>query len=112
MMFMSGTRHILSNCLLTCGTGVWLGTSGVVALMNCTSPFKFCCISHNFAIEGRSVTLLMDRGSTSLHIFGLIKATRPPHKMRESMRQICALGQDEANVCLVLSPALHHYSLW
>ena len=38
MMCMGGTGHALSSCLLGCGIGVWLGTSGVAAPMSCTSP--------------------------------------------------------------------------
>ena len=61
----------------------------MAALMSCTGPCVFCCISRNFAFGGRSVTLLMDRGTMSHLMFGLIKATRPPRKMRERMRQMC-----------------------
>ena len=41
----------------------------VVALMSCTSPCVFCCISRNFAFGGRSVTLLMDHGTMSRVMF-------------------------------------------
>ena len=41
---------------LGCGIGVWLGTSSVVAPMSCTSQSVFCCILHNFASRGKSVT--------------------------------------------------------
>ena len=51
-----GTGHALSRCLLGCGIGVWLGTSGVAAPMSCTSQSAFCCISHSFASGGKSVT--------------------------------------------------------
>ena len=76
-------------CLDSCGLGVSLVTSGPAALMSCTSPCVFCCISHHFAFRGRSVTLLMDHGTMSHLLFGLIKATRPPRKMKERMRQMC-----------------------
>ena len=53
-----------SICLDSCGIGVWSGTSGVAALISCTSPCVFCCcISRNFAFGGRSVTLVMDYGT-------------------------------------------------
>ena len=61
----------------------------MVLLMSCTSPHVFCCISRNFAFRGRSITLLMDHGTTSRLIFGQIKATRPPRQMKERMRQMC-----------------------
>ena len=61
----------------------------MAALMSCTSPCGVCCISHNFAFRGGSVTLVMDHGSMSRLMFGLIKATRPPRKMQERMRQMC-----------------------
>ena len=44
--------------------------------------------SMQFCIR-RSVTLLMDHGTMSRLMFGLIKATQPPCKMRERMRQMC-----------------------
>ena len=65
------------------------GTSGMAALMSCTSPCVFFCISHDFAFGGRYITLLMDHGTISCLMFGLIKATRPPRKMKERMRQMC-----------------------
>ena len=40
----------------------------------------------------------MDHGTMSRLMFGLIKATHPPHKMRERMRQMC--------VCCVVKSAL------
>ena len=83
---MGGIGHALSNSLLTCGIGVWLRLSGVAALMSCTSPCVFCCISRNFAFGGKFVTLLMDHGTMSRLMFGQIKATRPLRKMRERMR--------------------------
>ena len=43
----------------------------------------------DFAFGGRSDTLLMDHGTMSRLMFGLIKATRPPRKMIERMRQMC-----------------------
>ena len=57
--------------------------------MSCPSPCVFCCIAHNFAFGGRSVTLLMGHGTMSRLMSGLIKATQPPRKMRERMRQMC-----------------------
>ena len=86
LMCMGGIGHTLSICLDTCGIRVWLGTFGVVALMSCTVPCVFCCISRKIAFGGRSVTLLMDHGTMSRLMFGPIKATRPPLKMRERMR--------------------------
>ena len=73
----------------------------MAALMSCTSPCVFCCTSCNFAFGGSSVTLLMDHGTMSRLMFGLIKATQPPCKMRERVREMC-----------VLSQALHYHSLW
>ena len=60
--------------------------------MSCTSPCVFCCISHNFAFGGRSVTLVMDHGTMSRLMFGLINARRLPCKMKERMRQMCVPG--------------------
>ena len=77
------------SCLLGCGIGVWLGTSSVAAPMSCTSQSVFCCILHNFASSGKSVTPPTDHGSMSRLMFGLTKATRPPRKMRQRMRQKC-----------------------
>ena len=57
--------------------------------MSCTSSCVFCCISHNFAFGGRSVTHLMGHGTMSRLMFGLIKATQPPQKMRERKRRMC-----------------------
>ena len=51
-----------------------------------TSLCVFCCISRSFAFGGRSVALLMDHGTMSHLMFGLIKATKPPRKMMEKMR--------------------------
>ena len=86
----------LGSCLLRCGIGVWLGTSGVAAPMSCTSQSVFCCILHNFASGGKSVTRLM---------FGLTKATRPPHKMRQRMRQkcVCCVARSAPPSQLVMS---------
>ena len=89
MMSMGGTGHALSSCLLGCGIGVWLGTSGVAAPMSCTSQSAFCCISLSFASGGKSVTPPTDHGSMSRLRFGLTKATRPPRKMRQRMRRKC-----------------------
>ena len=61
--------------------------------MSCTSQSVFCCILRNFAFGGKSVTPPMDHGSMMFHVFrlmfGLTKATRPPHKMGQRMRQKC-----------------------
>ena len=61
----------------------------MAAPMSCTSLCMFCCISHNLAFGGRSVTLVMDHGTVSCLMFGLAKATQPPRKMTERMRQMC-----------------------
>ena len=81
--------HASSICLDSCGIGVWLGTCGMAALMRCTSPCVFCCISCNVVFGGRSVTHLMDHGTWSRLTFGLTKAARLPRKMRGRMRQMC-----------------------
>ena len=57
--------------------------------MSCTSQSIFCCIFRNFAVAGRCVTPPVDHGSMSRLMFGLTKATRPPRKMRQRMRQKC-----------------------
>ena len=57
--------------------------------MSCTSSCVFCCISRNFAFGGKSVTLFMRHGTMPRLMFGLIKATRLPRKMRERMGQMC-----------------------
>ena len=69
--------------------------------MSCTSQSAFSCILHIFASGGKSVTPPTDHGSVSRLIFGLTKATRPPCKMRQRMRQKC--------VCCVAkgAPPLH-----
>ena len=46
-------------------------------------------ILHSFASAGKSVTPPTDHGSMSRLMFGLTKATRPPLKMRQRMRQKC-----------------------
>ena len=61
----------------------------MAAQMSCTSRSVFCCILRNFAFAGKSVTPPMDHGSMSRLMFGLTKATRPPCKMRQRMRQNC-----------------------
>ena len=66
-----GIGHALSSCLLGCGIGVWLGTSGVVAPMSGTSQSVFWCILHNFAFGGKSVTPPTDHGSMSCLMFGV-----------------------------------------
>ena len=101
----SGIGHTLSSCLLGCGIGVWLeillGKFGVATLMSCTSQSVFCCILHNFAFRGKSVTPVTDHRSMSRLMSGLTKATWPPRKMRQRMRQKC--------VCYVAksAPPLH-----
>ena len=60
----------------------------MAALMSCISPCVLCCISHNFAFRGRSVTLIMEHGTMSRFMFGLIKATWQPRKMKQRMRQM------------------------
>ena len=87
MMCMGGIGHTLSICLDTCGVGVWLG---VAALMSCTNPCMFCCISCHFAFGGRSVTLVMDHGTMFRLMFALIKATQAATQDE---------GGDEADVC-------------
>ena len=69
----------------------------MAALMSCTSPCVFC------GILGRSVTLIMDHGTMSRLMFGLIKATRPPRKMKER--------EGEADVCTLCCQKLNHHSL-
>ena len=61
----------------------------MAAPMSCTHQSVFCCILRNFAFAGKSVTPPMDHGSMSRLMFGLTKATRPPRKMRQRMRQKC-----------------------
>ena len=61
----------------------------MAAPMSCTSQSVFCCILRNFAFTGKSVTPPMDHGSMSRLMFGLTKATGPPRKMRQRMRQQC-----------------------
>ena len=62
-MYMGGTAHALSNCLLVCGIGAWLGTFGVAALMSCTSPSVYYCSFLNFVFGGKSGTLLTYHGT-------------------------------------------------
>ena len=80
-------RHALSSSLLACGIGAWLGTCGVAAPISCTGQSILCCILRHFAFAHRCVTPPTDHGSMSSLIFGLTKATQPPHKMRQRMRQ-------------------------
>ena len=61
----------------------------MVAPMSCTRQSAFCCILHSFAPAGKSVTPPTHHGSMSRLMFGLTKATRPPRKMRQRMRQKC-----------------------
>ena len=61
----------------------------MAAPTSCTSQSVLCCILHNFALAGKSVTPAMDHGSMSRVMFGLTKATQPPRKMRQMMRQKC-----------------------
>ena len=44
MMYMGGTAHTLSNYLLACGIGAWLGTFGVAAPMSCISLAVYYCM--------------------------------------------------------------------
>ena len=60
----------------------------MAAPMSCTSQSVFCCILRNFAFALPPPP--MDHGSMSRLMFGLTKATRPPRKMRQRMRQKCA----------------------
>ena len=53
----------------------------MAAPMSCTNQSVFCCILHNFAFGGKSVTPPKDHGSMSRLMFGLTKATRR-HAMR------------------------------
>ena len=64
----------------------------MAAPMSCTSQSAFCCILHSFASGGKSVTPPpppTNHGSMSRLRFGLTKATGPPRKMRQRMRQKC-----------------------
>ena len=61
----------------------------MAAPMSCTSQSVCCCILHNFASGGKSINPPTDHGSMSRLMFGLTKATRPPRKMRQRMRQKC-----------------------
>ena len=92
------------------------GTSDVAAPTSCTSQSGFCCILRNFAFAG---TPPMDHGSMSRLMFGLTKATRPPPKMRQRMRQngVCCVVRNappsqfvmsvrSTNVLNVLTPTL------
>ena len=55
--------------------------------MSCTRLSVFYCMFLSFAFGGRSATLLMDHGAIFRLMFGRTRATRPPRKMRERMRQ-------------------------
>ena len=70
----------------------------MAAAMSCTNQSVCCCILPNFAFAGKFVTPLMGHGSLSRLMLGLTKATQPPHKMRQRMRQQC--------VCCVVKGAL------
>ena len=100
-----GIGHALSSRLLGCGIGAWLGTGGVAAPISCTSQSVFCCILHNFASGGKSVTPPTDHRSMSRLMFGLTKATRPPRKMRQWMRQkcVCCVAKSAPPSRLVMS---------
>ena len=74
----------------------------MVAPMSCTSQSVFCCILRNFAFAGRCVTPPMDHGTMSRLMFGLTKATRPPGKMMQRMRQKCVC-------CVVRSAPLSRF---
>ena len=66
--------------------GTWIHSS------QCGGPDELhqsvCVLLHsrNFAFRGKSITFLMDHGTMSHRMFGLIKVIRPPHEMRERMR--------------------------
>ena len=98
-------RAHIEQPLLGCGIWVCLGTSGVAAPMSCTSQSVFCCILHDFASGGTSVTPPMDHGSMSHLMFGLTKATRPPRKMRQRMRQkyVCCVANGAPPLQFVMS---------
>ena len=72
--------------------------------MSCTSQSVFCCILPNFAFAGKSATPPMDHGSMSRVMFGLMKATRLPRKMRQRMRQKCVC-------CVVRSAPLSQFAM-
>ena len=61
----------------------------MAALLSCTSLCVFCCISRNFVFRGRFVILLMDHGTMSRLMFGLIKAARQDEEEDEA--DVCAL---------------------
>ena len=86
MMYMGGTAHALSNSLLACGIGAWLGTFGVAAPMSCTGSSVYYCIFLNFVFGGRSATLFTDHTTMFRLMFGRTRATWPPRRMRERMR--------------------------
>ena len=63
----------------------------MAAPMSCTNQSVFCCILRISLRVRRQVCHPppMDHGSMSRLMFGLTKATRPPRKMRQRMRQKC-----------------------
>ena len=73
----------------------------MAALMICTTQSVFYCIFLSFASGGRSATS-MDHGTMFHLTFGRTRATQLPRKM----------GRGGRSVCVVLSQALHHHSLW
>ena len=81
----------------------------MVAPMSCTSQSVFCCILHNFASGGKSVTPPTDHGSMSRLMFGLTKATRPPRKMRQRMRQKCVWCCQKRSTVAVCDECKEHY---
>ena len=81
----------------------------MAAPMSCTSQSVFCCILHNFAFAGRCVTPPMDHASMSRLMFGLTKATRPPRKMRQRMRQKCVLCCQKRSTITVCGECEEHY---
>ena len=61
----------------------------MAAPTSCTSQSVYCCISHNFQFESKSVTPPTDHRSLSRLMFGLTKAAQPRRKIRQRMRQKC-----------------------
>ena len=81
----------------------------MAAPMSCTSQAAFCCILHSFASVGKSVGPPTDHGSMSRLMFGLTKATRPPHKMRQRMRQKCVSCCQRRSTVAVFDEFKEHY---
>ena len=81
----------------------------MATLMSCSNPCVFCCVSRNSAFGGRLVTLLMDHGTMSRLMFGLIKATQPPCKMGKRMRSKCALCCQKRSTITICGECKVHY---